>query len=27
VAFFANEEARWITGANLSVNGGEYMGW
>ncbi|HEY2396699.1 MAG TPA: acetoacetyl-CoA reductase [Rudaea sp.] len=27
VAFFANEEARWITGANLSINGGQYMGW
>ena len=20
-------EARWITGANLSINGGQYMGW
>ena len=27
VAFFVNEEARWITGANLSINGGQYMGW
>jgi acetoacetyl-CoA reductase len=27
VAFFCNEEARWITGANLSINGGQYMGW
>jgi len=27
IAFFANEEARWITGANLSINGGQYMGW
>jgi acetoacetyl-CoA reductase len=27
VAFFTNEEARWITGANLSINGGQYMGW
>ncbi len=27
VAFFVADEARWITGANLSVNGGHYMGW
>ncbi len=27
IAFFVNEEARWITGANLSINGGQYMGW
>ena len=27
VAFFVNEEARWVTGANLSINGGQYMGW
>jgi acetoacetyl-CoA reductase len=27
VAFFVNEEARWITGANLAINGGQYMGW
>ena len=27
LAFFVNEEARWITGANLSINGGQYMGW
>jgi len=27
VAFFTNEEARWITGANLAINGGQYMGW
>ncbi len=27
VGFFVNEEARWITGANLSINGGQYMGW
>jgi acetoacetyl-CoA reductase len=27
VAFFCNEEARWITGANLAINGGQYMGW
>src|SRR6185369_9252086 len=27
VAFLVNEEARWITGANLSINGGQYMGW
>ena len=27
VAFFTNEEARWVTGANLSINGGQYMGW
>ena len=27
VAFFVPEEAAWITGANLSVNGGHYMGW
>jgi acetoacetyl-CoA reductase len=27
VAFFLPEEAAWITGANLSANGGHYMGW
>lgn len=27
VAFFIGEEAGWITGANLSANGGQYMGW
>lgn len=27
VAFFVPDEASWITGANLSVNGGHYMGW
>ena len=26
-AFFLPEEAGWITGANLSANGGQYMGW
>ncbi|GAB1595533.1 acetoacetyl-CoA reductase [Lysobacter claricitrinus] len=27
VSFFIPDEAGWITGANLSVNGGQYMGW
>ncbi|MEZ0469893.1 acetoacetyl-CoA reductase [Luteimonas salinilitoris] len=27
VSFFLPEEAGWITGANLSANGGQYMGW
>jgi acetoacetyl-CoA reductase len=27
VSFFVGEEARWITGANLAINGGQYMGW
>ena len=27
VAFFMPDEAGWITGANLSANGGQYMGW
>lgn len=27
VDFFVGEQAGWITGANLSVNGGHYMGW
>ncbi len=27
VAFFVADEAAWITGANLSANGGQYMGW
>ena len=27
VNFFVSEEAGWITGANLSANGGQYMGW
>lgn len=27
VSFFLPEEAAWITGANLSINGGHYMGW
>lgn len=27
VGFFVPDEAAWITGANLSVNGGHYMGW
>ncbi|MDO1530313.1 acetoacetyl-CoA reductase [Fulvimonas sp. R45] len=27
VAFFLGEEAAWITGANLAINGGHYMGW
>ncbi len=27
VSFFIPDEAAWITGANLSVNGGHYMGW
>ena len=25
--FFVPDEAGWITGANLSANGGQYMGW
>ena len=27
VSFFVPDEASWITGANLSANGGQYMGW
>src|SRR5487761_1946968 len=27
VSFFVNDEARWITGPNLAINGGQYMGW
>jgi acetoacetyl-CoA reductase len=27
VAFLVAEQASWITGANLSINGGHYMGW
>ena len=27
VGFFANEQAAWVTGANLAINGGHYMGW
>ena len=27
VAFFTTENASWITGANLAINGGHYMGW
>jgi acetoacetyl-CoA reductase len=27
VAFFIPDDAAWITGANLSANGGQYMGW
>jgi len=27
VAFFLPDQAAWITGANLSANGGQYMGW
>lgn len=27
VGFFIAEEAAWVTGANLSINGGHYMGW
>ncbi len=27
VNFFIPDEASWITGANLSANGGQYMGW
>ena len=27
VGFLTAEQASWITGANLSINGGHYMGW
>ncbi|MCX7513522.1 acetoacetyl-CoA reductase [Frateuria sp. STR12] len=27
VAFLTADEASWITGANLAINGGHYMGW
>jgi acetoacetyl-CoA reductase len=27
VAFFLDDRACWITGANLAINGGQYMGW
>ena len=27
VAFLAAEEAGWITGSNLDINGGHHMGW
>jgi len=27
VGFFIPDQAGWITGANLSANGGQYMGW
>jgi len=27
VGFLIAEQAAWITGANLSINGGHYMGW
>jgi acetoacetyl-CoA reductase len=27
VSFFLDDKAAWITGANLAINGGHYMGW
>ncbi|HKV65373.1 MAG TPA: acetoacetyl-CoA reductase [Rhodanobacteraceae bacterium] len=27
IAFFLDEKAAWVTGANLAINGGHYMGW
>jgi acetoacetyl-CoA reductase len=27
VAFLVSEEAAWITGSNLDINGGQHMGW
>jgi acetoacetyl-CoA reductase len=27
VSFLTGEEAGWITGTNLAINGGHYMGW
>jgi acetoacetyl-CoA reductase len=27
VGFFIPDDAAWVTGANLSINGGHYMGW
>lgn len=27
VGFFIPDAAAWVTGANLSINGGHYMGW
>ena len=27
VGFLAAEEASWITGSNLDINGGHHMGW
>ena len=27
VSFFIPDQAAWITGTNLSANGGQYMGW
>ena len=27
VAFLIRRRSGWITGANLSINGGQYMGW
>jgi acetoacetyl-CoA reductase len=27
VGFFIPDDAGWVTGANLSINGGHYMGW
>ena len=27
VAFLVNDEASWITGSNLDINGGHHMGW
>ncbi|GAA1160351.1 acetoacetyl-CoA reductase [Ornithinicoccus hortensis] len=27
VSFFLPDEAGWVTGANLAINGGHYMGW
>ena len=25
--FLADEQASWITGSNLDINGGHHMGW
>jgi acetoacetyl-CoA reductase len=27
IGFFIPDDAAWVTGANLSINGGHYMGW
>ena len=27
VSFLVAEEASWITGSNLDINGGHHMGW